>query len=224
MGAQGGFEAVGDEIDDEIREVFLEEFAGEIENLDALLPPWRAQPDNIELVRPIRRVFHTLKGSGRLVGAKALGEFSWSIETMLNRVIDGRPATPAVIEMVDQAFYALPELQAVLRGEATLRADLDTMQANAARIAAGDDTLPVQPAALAPAADTAGVDVEDASAPVDVDSDIAPVAMDDDATLDIPETTPDAASDDIETVPASVDALLLEILDNEVQGLSLIHI
>ncbi len=214
----GGFEDVGDEIDDEIREVFLEEFAGEIENLDALLPPWRAQPDNIELVRPIRRVFHTLKGSGRLVGAKALGEFSWSIETMLNRVIDGRPATPAVVEMVDQAFYALPELQAVLRGEATLCADLDTMQANAARIAAGDDTLPVQPAALAMATDTVEVDLEDAPVPVAVESDVAPVASADDATSEIAETAPVAASDEIETVPASVDALLLEILDNEVQG------
>ncbi|MFL6587625.1 MAG: Hpt domain-containing protein [Luteimonas sp.] len=214
----GGFEDVGDEIDDEIREVFLEEFAGEIENLDALLPPWRAQPDNIERVRPIRRVFHTLKGSGRLVGAKALGEFSWSIETMLNRVIDGRPATPAVIEMVDQAFYTLPELQAVLRGEATLRADLETMQANAARIAAGDDTLPVQPAALAVAADTVEVEVDDVPAPVEVESDGGPVATDEDARPEILGITSAAASDDIETVPASVDALLLEILDNEVQG------
>jgi len=144
--APGGFADVGDEIDDEIREVFLEEFAGEIENLDALLPAWRAQPDNLELLRPIRRVFHTLKGSGRLVGAKALGEFSWAIESMLNRVLDGRPASPAVVEMVDQAFYTLPELQAVLRGEATLHTDLDAMQADAARIAAGDDAMPARPA------------------------------------------------------------------------------
>jgi len=213
----GGFEDVGDEIDDEIREVFLEEFAGEIENLDALLPPWRAQPDNIELVRPIRRVFHTLKGSGRLVGAKALGEFSWSIETMLNRVIDGRPATPAVVEMLDQAFYALPELQAVLRGEATLRTDLQTMQANAARIAAGDDTMPARPAALVAAADTAAV--EDAPASLDVDTD-APTAAttDDDATAGTGHAALAVGSEEIDTVPASVDALLLEILDNEVQG------
>src|SRR5690606_25898065 len=77
VGAGAGFEAVGDEIDDEIREVFLEEFAEEIDNLDALLPPWREQPDDLERLRPIRRVFHTLKGSGRLVGARTLGEFSW---------------------------------------------------------------------------------------------------------------------------------------------------
>src|SRR5690606_12587809 len=63
----GGFEEVGDEIDDEIREVFLEEFAEEIDNLDRLLPLWRAHPEDLDRLRPIRRVFHTLKGSGRLV-------------------------------------------------------------------------------------------------------------------------------------------------------------
>ncbi|MDR7192189.1 chemosensory pili system protein ChpA (sensor histidine kinase/response regulator) [Luteimonas terrae] len=210
----GGFEDVGDEIDDEIREVFLEEFAGEIENLDALLPPWRAQPDNLELVRPIRRVFHTLKGSGRLVGAKALGEFSWSIETLLNRVIEGRPVTPAVVEMVDQAFYALPELQAVLRGDAALRADLETMQANAARIAAGDDTVPTRTSAPTPSAVV--FEAADAAAPAaDVSDGAVPDADAVDASGDAKAAS---ASDEIETMPASVDALLLEILDNEVQG------
>src|SRR5690606_20469794 len=96
----GGFEATGDEIDDEIREVFLEEFAEEIDNLDQLLTLWRAQPDDLERLRPIRRVFHTLMGSGRLVGARTLGEFSRKIENMLNRVLDGsRPASPAVVAM-----------------------------------------------------------------------------------------------------------------------------
>ena len=46
----------------------------------------------MEKLRPIRRVFHTLKGSGRLVGAKTLGEFAWKTENMLNRVLDGTRA------------------------------------------------------------------------------------------------------------------------------------
>src|SRR5690606_2843650 len=62
-----GFESAGEEIDDEIREIFLEEFQEEIGNLDELLPVWRRAPEDSELLRPIRRVFHTLKGSGRLV-------------------------------------------------------------------------------------------------------------------------------------------------------------
>src|SRR5690606_32189302 len=75
-----GFDGSSDEIDDEIREVFLEEFQEEIGNLEQLLPAWRGKPDDLEQLRPIRRVFHTLKGSGRLVGAKTLGEFSWKVE------------------------------------------------------------------------------------------------------------------------------------------------
>ncbi|HBZ99939.1 MAG TPA: hypothetical protein DEO97_15070, partial [Pseudomonas sp.] len=32
--------------------------------------------------------FHTLKGSGRMVRALIIGELAWSIENLLNRVLD----------------------------------------------------------------------------------------------------------------------------------------
>jgi chemosensory pili system protein ChpA (sensor histidine kinase/response regulator) len=186
----GGFEVTGDEIDDEIREVFLEEFEEEIGNLDQLLPPWRAAPDDAEKLRPIRRVFHTLKGSGRLVGAKTLGEFSWRIESMLNRVLDGsRPASDAVVAMVDQAFYTLPQLHAALKGEAGIEADLEGIQSTADRIAAGED--------------------EFYSAPVAAAAEMPPV-------LEAPEPVAEAVDDD--AIPASIDPVLLEILDAEVGG------
>ncbi|GAB1408397.1 hypothetical protein MASR1M8_23160 [Thermomonas brevis] len=137
-----GFNAAGDEIDDEIREIFLEEFQEEIGNLDELLPAWRLTPEDNERLRPIRRVFHTLKGSGRLVGAQVLGEFSWHVENMLNRVLDGsRPASPEVVAFVGQARAALPQLHAALRGESTIGADLPAMEAVADRLAAGEDVL-----------------------------------------------------------------------------------
>ena len=108
---------VNEEIDDEIREVFLEELQEEIQSLSQMLPAWHAEPDSAELLRPIRRVFHTLKGSGRLVGAKALGELSWTVESLLNRVLDGtRQATPAVEALVGNAFDTLPSLHAALQG------------------------------------------------------------------------------------------------------------
>ncbi len=205
----GGFEATGDEIDDEIREVFLEEFAEEIDNLDQLLPLWRADPDNLERLRPIRRVFHTLKGSGRLVGARTLGEFSWKIETLLNRVLEGsRPASAAVVAMVDQAFYTLPQLQATLRGDGVVRADLERIQAAAERIAQGDETMP-EPVVDAVAGAPEPVAADDAfasqvTAPVEAES-----AADEAAAT---------AAAAIDTVPAAVDALLLEILESEVAG------
>ncbi|PPT91513.1 Hpt domain-containing protein [Xanthomonas theicola] len=148
----GGFVDGGGDIDADIREVFLEEFDEELVNLGNLLPAWRAAPNRLESLRPIRRVFHTLKGSGRLVGARVLGEFSWKIEGMLNRVLDGaRPASPAVVGMVELAYEVLPQLNAALRGHGAIRADLDAMQAVAERIAAGEDAH-YFPAAPAPAA------------------------------------------------------------------------
>ncbi|KAB7781437.1 Hpt domain-containing protein [Xanthomonas sp. LMG 12459] len=140
--AETGFIDGDGEIDEEIRAVFLEEFDEELVNLGALLPAWRAAPAHTESLRPIRRVFHTLKGSGRLVGARVLGEFSWKIESMLNRVLDGsRPASPAVVAMVEQAYAVLPQLNAALRGNGTVQADLDAIQAVAERIAAGEEAF-----------------------------------------------------------------------------------
>ncbi len=196
--AAGGFETVGDEIDEEIREVFLEEFAEEIDNLDRLLPLWRAEPDSLERLAPVRRVFHTLKGSGRLVGARMLGEFSWKVEHMLNQVRDGkRPASPAVVAMVDRAFYTLPELMAALRGDGGITTDLGALQDIADRIASGEEVLPADVAVT----------------PVPL-----PAAQSDAVAVETPEVELVEAGQPLPTVPAKVDALLLEILSAEVGG------
>ncbi|MCS3745515.1 chemosensory pili system protein ChpA (sensor histidine kinase/response regulator) [Xanthomonas arboricola] len=154
-GIFGGF---GDsDIDDDIRDVFLEEFDEELVNLGQLLPVWRAAPNSPDHLRPIRRVFHTLKGSGRLVGASVLGEFSWKIESMLNRVLDNsRPASPAVVAMVELAYEVLPQLNAALRDQGRIGADLPQIQAIAERVAAGEEVYyvpaPATPVAVEPAA------------------------------------------------------------------------
>ena len=138
--SEGGFDIANDDIDDEIREIFLEEFSEEIGNLGALIPAWRQAPHEVEHLRPIRRVFHTLKGSGRLVGAKLLGEFSWKIESMLNRVLDGsRAATPAVVDVVEHAHSALPYLHGALLGVPVGDVDLAGLEAIADRVAAGEE-------------------------------------------------------------------------------------
>ena len=64
---QDGFQDNGQLVDAdtlEIREVFLEEFDEELANLRAMLPAWSANPGQAELLLPVRRIFHTLKGSG----------------------------------------------------------------------------------------------------------------------------------------------------------------
>ncbi|MGE5167482.1 MAG: Hpt domain-containing protein, partial [Deltaproteobacteria bacterium] len=129
-----------DDIDEEIREVFVEEVQDEIDNLGRCLPVWKADVHDFEKLKPIRRSFHTLKGSGRLVGALALGEFSWKVENMLNRVLDKTiPPGQPVLALVETAVGTLPELLRALRGEGNPTADIGQIMAVADRVAAGED-------------------------------------------------------------------------------------
>ena len=46
----------------------------------------------------LRRAFHTLKGSSRMVGLKDFGEAAWAFEQVLNTwLADQRPATPELL-------------------------------------------------------------------------------------------------------------------------------
>ncbi|HEX5352741.1 MAG TPA: Hpt domain-containing protein [Rhodanobacteraceae bacterium] len=127
-------------IDEEIREVFIEEVGEEIANINVNLPAWKANPDDLDTLKNVRRSFHTLKGSGRLVGAVALGEFSWKIENMLNRVLDQTIQPDRnVQEVVDAAAATLPKLHAGLQGQAiTLNLPLDAIMQTADKLAAGE--------------------------------------------------------------------------------------
>ncbi len=127
-------------IDEEIREVFVEEVGEEIANINVNLPVWKANPDDLETLKNVRRSFHTLKGSGRLVGATALGEFSWKLENMLNRVLDRSIAPAAEVQaVVDAAVATLPKLHAGLHGKAVvLDPPLDAIMHTADKLAAGE--------------------------------------------------------------------------------------
>ncbi len=139
--ANASFTAIpSDDIDEEIREVFVEEVQDEIDNLNRSLPGWKADLNDFEKLKPIRRSFHTLKGSGRLVGAIALGEFSWKVENMLNRVLDKTiPPSACMTTLVDNAIDVLPELLSALRGEGTPKSDIGAIMDVADKIANGEE-------------------------------------------------------------------------------------
>ncbi|RZG80121.1 hybrid sensor histidine kinase/response regulator [Acinetobacter sp. WCHAc060033] len=73
--------------DEEILDFFVEELEDIFEQLQISLDLWQKEASkDAELVN-VRRYFHTLKGSGRMVGAKSSGELAWTVEDTLNRVI-----------------------------------------------------------------------------------------------------------------------------------------
>ncbi len=97
--------------DPEIREIFLEEAAEVLQTLQSAYDGWSRDPKDRDALTTLRRAFHTLKGSGRTVGATEIGEFGWSLENMLNKCLDGSVAvTPGIVETVGQALGLLPEL------------------------------------------------------------------------------------------------------------------
>ncbi|XID75665.1 Hpt domain-containing protein [Alkanindiges sp. WGS2144] len=97
--------------DDDIREIFVEEATEVLESLQENVPQWIAQLQNLEILKEIRRSFHTLKGSGRMVGAFVSGEFAWSIENMLNRVLDNTISVqPVMIQLISEAIANYPQL------------------------------------------------------------------------------------------------------------------
>lgn len=110
---QASAEKVVDEslIDDEVLEIFMEEAEEEIEVIENTLPQWINDTNNSDVLTTIRRSFHTLKGSGRLVGAATIGELSWAVENMLNKVIEESiPAEQAVLGVLNDTLGKLPIL------------------------------------------------------------------------------------------------------------------
>lgn len=97
--------------DDDIREIFVEEATEVLESLQENFPQWASQPKDFAVLKEVRRSFHTLKGSGRMVGAKASAELAWSIENMLNRVLDNTiEVTPVMLELISNVLAIYPEL------------------------------------------------------------------------------------------------------------------
>ena len=108
---------LGDDADEEILEIFIEESLEELASLSEQYPMWKREPGNTEALTTIRRSFHTLKGSGRLIGAQLIGEFSWVFESLLNRIIDKtRPVNQDVYDVLDEALGVLPQLIEQLKG------------------------------------------------------------------------------------------------------------
>ena len=126
-------------VDPEVLEIFLEEAGEESENVVNQLALLKKDTADENALRTLRRSFHTIKGSGRIVGAMEIGEFAWAVENVLNRVLDHSiEISPAVLTIVEQARDLLPllveELRAGRKGGVVIQPLIDRAQ----RIAKGE--------------------------------------------------------------------------------------
>ncbi|MDH4105753.1 MAG: Hpt domain-containing protein, partial [Gammaproteobacteria bacterium] len=162
--------------DPEFLQLFVEEARENVARLESLFPQWEANPQDADALRDLRRAFHTLKGSGRMVGAQRIGEFSWSIESLLNRVISQTLSrSPDILSIVRDAVAAMPKLVDEIDGGAITEIDIAAIMARADALSGREG--PPLPAAAVPAPPVA----EPAAAPT---TSAVPEAPTDESAMD----------------------------------------
>ena len=98
-------------VDPELLQIFVDEAREESRKIAGQLPLWERNAADEIALRNIRRSFHTLKGSGRMVGAREMAEFAWSIENLLNRLLDGTlERSAAIVAALRESVAAVPQL------------------------------------------------------------------------------------------------------------------
>lgn len=89
------------EEDQELLAIFLEEAQEVLGTMLKNLDTCQLHPDSHEPWVAIRRGFHTLKGSGRMVGLTDLGEVAWCVERAMNKWLQyNKAATPGLLNFI----------------------------------------------------------------------------------------------------------------------------
>jgi chemosensory pili system protein ChpA (sensor histidine kinase/response regulator) len=93
-----------DELDAGLLDIYLQEAIEVLDGVREHHKQLAQHSKDHEALRIVRRAFHTLKGSGRMVGLTKLGELAYDVEKIHNRLLEeGYPATPTVLTMIDVA-------------------------------------------------------------------------------------------------------------------------
>ena len=130
------------QLDAELFEIYLTEADEVLDTVTANAARLTPHPDDREALTTIRRAFHTLKGSGRMVGLTDLGELAFAVEKIHNRLLEeDLPVTPAMLAMIGVAQTSFRVWVDTLRRKGRVRPDPKALYAAIANVAA---ELPAQ--------------------------------------------------------------------------------
>lgn len=137
-------------VDAEMLEIYLEEATEVLATVSENLQTCHEQPGDREALTTIRRGFHTLKGSGRMVGLTDLGEVAWAVEQVMNKWLqDERAATPALLNFIEQACAAFGQWVGQLQSKGSVVVEADALIATAEQLKSGEEMAEVAPQASA---------------------------------------------------------------------------
>ncbi|MDM4767621.1 Hpt domain-containing protein [Pelomonas sp. SE-A7] len=110
---------IDEPMDEEMLGIFLEEASEVVGTARRALAKLEKEPQDREQLTTVRRAFHTLKGSSRMVGLANFGEAGWACEQLYNQwLTDEKPADHALQAFSREALdYFAGWAEAIQAGE-----------------------------------------------------------------------------------------------------------
>jgi len=186
-------EASNEDVDQELLETYIEEANDVLAAIAVQVSRLHVSPYDNEAFTVVRRGFHTLKGSGRMVGLTDLAELAWEVEQTLNQWLRNElTPSPAMLAFLEDAGNAFQTWVTELEEQGYTKVDAEALAATAQRLrgeaeapeaeSAGEPPPKTDAGASADTAATAGESEILEQAPpeeegVDLDGHILPVEL-----------------------------------------------
>src|SRR6185437_15473371 len=123
------------QFDTELLDIYLTEAGEVLDTIAASATELAANSDDRTALSVVRRGFHTLKGSGRMVGLTDLGELAYAVEKVHNRVLEeDLPTTPALIALIGVAESSFRRWVDALRTTGRVTPDAGALRAALAKV------------------------------------------------------------------------------------------
>jgi chemosensory pili system protein ChpA (sensor histidine kinase/response regulator) len=127
-----------DGIELELLEIFLEEANEVLATMGEAGEACHDNPDDQASLTVIRRGFHTLKGSGRMVGLSDLGETSWRLEQLMNSWLNEKKAASSdLLGLIGRARGVLQEWVTALQASQSVALPVPALMAAVDRVSQG---------------------------------------------------------------------------------------
>ncbi|PTQ86441.1 Hpt domain-containing protein [Nitrosomonas ureae] len=117
-------ETTNTNMDSELLEIFLEEADQVLAEMTRDLQRFCADPADRDALSSLRREFHTLKGSGRMVKLEEMSDVAWNLEQVLNHWLDEqRPVTAQLTDLITRTHQAYAGWCRDLRAQGAVHVD-----------------------------------------------------------------------------------------------------
>ncbi len=109
---------VPEDVDAALYDVFLDDAPGQVATLAEAVRALAAGRIDVSTLHEARRVAHTVKGSGNIIGIRGIGRLAHRIEDVLDHAVEREGRIPAALARdLEQAVACLDQMIYALRGE-----------------------------------------------------------------------------------------------------------